>query len=227
MSNEQVVLKGELRNDIGKGASRRLRRLQNLVPAIIYGGKKAPLSISLPHNKVIRELEEESFYASVFTVEVDGKKQKVILKDLQRHPYKAQIMHMDLQRISATESITKMIPLHYLNEEESVGVKAGGAVSKTMTEVEVKCLAKNLPSHIDVDLLKVAMDETLHLTNIKLPEGVELTADMSDSAHDSPIVSIHMPKVIEEPEETVVVEDADAADAEKASDTSDGDKDKS
>jgi large subunit ribosomal protein L25 len=219
MSKEQVVLQGELRSDIGKGASRRLRRLEGQVPAIIYGGKKDPLSISLPHHKVTHALQDETFYSSVFTVDVGGKKEKVILKDLQRHPYKAQILHMDLQRISATENITKTISVHFINEEIAPGIKAGGQASHNVTEVEIKCLAKNLPTHIDVDVSAVELDQTLHLSDLVLPKDVELTADISDSAHDHPIYSIHMPKIVEEPEEveavdaTAVPADADKSDA--------------
>ncbi len=196
--SEQTVLQGELRSDIGKGASRRLRRLENRVPAIIYGGKKAPKAISLRHNKVIKSLENQAFYASVFAVEIDGKKEEVILKALQRHPYKAQILHMDLQRVVAGEEITKSVPLTFINEESAKGVKLGGAISKTMTEVEVKCQAKHLPSEIEVDLLDVDLEQTLHLSDIKLPKGVSLTIDVEDGVHDSPIVSIHTPKAQKE-----------------------------
>lgn len=222
MSKEQVTLQGELRGDIGKGASRRLRRIEGKIPAIIYGGKKDPLSITLPHHKVTHALQSETFYASVFTVDVDGKKEKVILKDLQRHPYKAQILHMDLQRVSATEAITKVIPVHYINEENAPGIKAGGLASHNVTEVEVKCLAKNLPTHIDVDVSTVDMEQTLHLSDLTLKEGVELTADISDSAHDHPIYSIHEPKAAAEPEE-IAADDGENEDA-KPEDSSSEDK---
>ncbi len=191
MSEQQVVLQGELRSGIGKGSSRRLRRLDNKVPAIIYGAKKAPKTISLLHNKLIKALESEAFYSSVFEVEIDGTKEQVILKDLQRHPYKSQILHADLLRISSKTIITKLVPLHYLNEETAKGVKLGGKVARNMTEVEIKCLAKELPAFIEVDMSDVDMEQTLHLSDIKLPKGVTLTADISDKAHDHPIVSIH------------------------------------
>ncbi len=189
------------RSDIGKGASRRLRRLEGLVPAVIYGGKKKPASISLYHNKVVRALQEEAFYSSVIKVQVDGKSESVILKDLQRHPYKAQIMHMDLQRVSQSEEITKQIPVHFINEEESVGVKAGGVVSHSLTEIEITCKVKDLPSFIEVDLANVELEQVVHLSEVKLPKGVKLAHEITDSAHDHQVVAIHEPKQQAEPVE--------------------------
>lgn len=221
MSKDKLVLEGELRSDIGKGASRRLRRLNNQVPAVIYGGKKAPKAISLYHNKVIKALEKESFYSSIFSVDIDGKKEDVILKALQRHPFKAQILHMDMQRVVAGAEITKSVPLHLLNEETAKGVKLGGVISRLMTELEVKCEAKDLPSAIEIDLVDVDLDQTLHLSDIKLPKGVNLTVDISDSAHDHPVVSIHTPKAVKEEVEDV---SADAAEEGEASSEEGADK---
>ena len=198
MSEQQVVLQGELRNDFGKGSSRRLRRLENKVPAIIYGEKQAPKTISLLHNKLVKALENEAFYSSVFAVEIDGEKEDVILKDLHRHPYKQQILHADLLRVSKTSVITKLVPIHFTNEDVSKGVKLGGSISHSMPEVEIKCLASILPSFIEVDMKEVGIEQTLHLSDIKLPKGVELTADISDKSHDLPIVSIHASKAEEE-----------------------------
>lgn len=194
MSNQQVVLEGELRSNIGKGANRRLRRLDDKIPAIIYGDKKAPKTISLNHNKVMKALESEAFYASVFEVVIDGQKEEVILKDLHRHPFKKQVLHMDLQRISSTSVITKSVPLHFVNEDKAKGVKLGGQIMHAMTEVEVKCLAKALPPFIEVDMLNVDVEQTLHLSDLSLPAGVSLTTDIQDKAHDLPVVSIHATK---------------------------------
>jgi len=210
MSDQQFTLEAVVREDIGKGASRRLRREQGLVPAVVYGGKKKPQTISLYHNKVIRALEEEAFYSSVIAISVDGKSESVILKDLQRHPYKQQILHMDLQRVSQSEEITKQIPLHFINEDTSVGVKAGGQVSHSLTELEITCKVKDLPSFIEIDLAEVELEQVLHITDVKLPKGVRLAHEITDSAHDHPVVSIHEPKAqaVEEP-----VEAADAGDS--------------
>ncbi|MCL9683381.1 50S ribosomal protein L25/general stress protein Ctc [Legionella maioricensis] len=201
-----ILLEAESRTDMGKGASRRLRRLENKVPAVIYGGDKKPKSIHFLHNKVIKALETESIYSSVFDITVDGKAEHVILKALQRHPYKPIVMHMDLQRVSAKDILVKLVPLHFTNEQQSVGVKAGGLINHTMTQVEIRCQAKDLPEFIEVDMTKVGMNDVVHLSNLKLPKGVRLTIDVTDGSHDAPVVSIHAPKVgaVEE-EETAVV----------------------
>ena len=192
--SELAVLKAELREDKGKGASRRLRRLENKVPGIIYGGKKAPQTITLMHHKLMKALENESFYSSVLTIDLDGKDEKVILKDLHRHPYKPQILHLDLQRVAANTAIVKLIPLHFINEDSSKGVKAGGKASHVMTEVEIKCMAKDLPEHIEVDVSATEIEQTLHLSDIKLPKGASLTTDLSDATYDLPIFAIHSVK---------------------------------
>lgn len=189
-----IVLEAESRTDIGKGASRRLRRLENKVPGIIYGGDKKPKSIHLLHNKVVKALESESIYSSVFDVMVDGKAEHVILKALQRHPYKPVILHMDLQRVAGKDILVKSVPLHFINEQASKGVKAGGMITHTMTQVEIRCQAKNLPEFIEVDMTNVGMNDIVHLSDLKLPTGSQLTVDLTDGSHNSPVVSIHAPK---------------------------------
>jgi large subunit ribosomal protein L25 len=179
---------------MGKGASRRLRRLENKALAVIYGGDKKPMSIHFPHNKVVKALESERIYSSVFDITVDGKVEHVILKALQRHPFKPLIMHMDLQRVSKKDILVKLVPLHFINETQSVGVKAGGIVNHSMTQVEIRCQAKDLPEFIEVDMSNVALDDIVHLSHLKLPKGVHLTVDVADGSHDSPVVSIHAPR---------------------------------
>jgi large subunit ribosomal protein L25 len=198
MSN--VLLEATTRTSLGKGASRRLRRLENKVPGIIYGGDKAPLSIDLMHNKVIKALDNESIYSSVFDITLDGKVEHVVLKALQRHPYKPVIMHMDLQRVSAKDVLVKLVPLHFTNEETAKGVKAGGMVQHTLSQVEIKCQAKDLPEFIEVDLSNLGLDEAIHLTELQLPKGVQFAHAVSDTAHDHPVVSIYKPKGSVEPE---------------------------
>lgn len=202
-----IKLVAEARQDCGKGASRRLRRLANQVPAIVYGGEKEAVSLQLPHNKVIKALEDEHIYSSMLTLEVGGKKEHVILKALQRHPYKPVIMHMDFQRVSPNDEISKMVPVHFLNEADAPGVKAGGMVNHHMSQIEVRCKVKNLPDHIDVDISGLDIDQVLHLSDIKLPKSVALTVDLSDEHHNNAVVSIHMPRVEAEP----VVEEVSAA----------------
>ncbi|QLZ70056.1 50S ribosomal protein L25 (plasmid) [Legionella sp. PC1000] len=193
MSN--VLLEAQARTDMGKGASRRLRRLENKVPAVIYGGDKKPMSIHFQHNKVIKALETESIYSSVFDITIDGKVEHVILKALQRHPYKPVVMHMDLQRVSKTDVLVKLVPIHFINEDKAPGIKAGGIINHTMTQVEIRCQAKDLPEFIAVDMSDVKMDDIIHLSHLKLPKGVKLTVDVTDGSHDAPVVSIHMARV--------------------------------
>ncbi len=198
-----IVLEAETRTDTGKGASRRLRRLEQKVPGILYGGSKEPKPILLLQRKVLKALESESIYSSVFDLTVDGKVEHVILKALQRHPFKPIVLHMDLQRVAGKDVLVKEVPLHFMNEDEAAGVKEGGIISHSMTQVEVRCQAKHLPEFIEVDMAKVGMNDVIHLSDLKLPKNVELTVDLSDSVHDHPVVSIHPPKVEIEPEELV------------------------
>jgi large subunit ribosomal protein L25 len=202
---EKFDLIADYREDTGKGASRRLRR-KGLVPAIIYGAGRPPRSITFDHNKVIKQLENESFYSSVLNIKVGEKSQAAILKDLQRHPAKRQIMHMDFQRIVEDEVIRMNVPIHFLNEEVAVGVKTGGGkVSRLMTEIEVVCLPKDLPEYLDVDIADLELDELRYISDIPLPEGVEIPALAQGDEANRPIVSIHIIKevVIEEEEEVL------------------------
>jgi len=192
----------EFRDDIGKGASRRLRR-EGKVPAILYGGGRPPRNLAFDHNRVIQQLENESFYSSVLSVKVGDKEQAVILKDLQRHPAKRQIMHMDLQRILEDEEIRMNVPIHFLNEESAPGVKQGGGkVSHLMTDVEVVCLPRYLPEYLEIDVADLGLDEMRYMSDIPLPEGVTLPALAQGEEANQPIVSIHVIKevVIEEEE---------------------------
>jgi large subunit ribosomal protein L25 len=209
-----ISLQAETRADVGKGASRRLRRLENKVPAVIYGGDKAPQSIHFAHNQLIKALEDERIYASVIDIKVNKTVEQVILKDLQRHPYKPIIMHLDLQRVSAKDVLVKQIPVHFTNEEISLGVKAGGILNHTLTQIEVRCQVKDLPPFIEVDVAKLDLNEVIHLSQVKLPKNVALAAEITDQAHDFPVVSIHLPKVIQEVEEEVEAEEADAEETE-------------
>ncbi|MDF1678761.1 MAG: 50S ribosomal protein L25/general stress protein Ctc [Legionellaceae bacterium] len=215
-----ITLEAEPRALIGKGASRRLRRLDEKVPAVLYGGDKPSQSIQFLQRHIFKALESESIYSSVFKVSIEGKKESVILKDIQRHPYKATILHMDLQRVSSKDVLVKVVPLHFINEADAPGVKEGGVVNHTMTQVEVRCEVRHLPEFIEVDLAGFEMDQVLHLSEIKLPKGVELSIDPTTGDHDHPVVSVHEPRVVveEEPEVEESVEgevtEASAEDAE-------------
>ena len=222
---EKFDLIAETRTDQGKGASRRLR-LQGKVPAIIYGAGRPPRALVFDHNKVIKQLESESFYSSILNIKVGDKSQAAIVKDIQRHPAKPQIMHMDMQRIVADEKIRMNVPIHYLNADTAAGVKAGGgSVSQLVTDVEVSCLPKDLPEYFEVDIEDLELNEMLYMSDIKLPDGVEIPALAQGPEQNHPIVSIHMIKeagieeeVVEEVEGEAVAEEgepeAPAADGE-------------
>ncbi len=208
--SETIELYAELRSDTGKGASRRLRRLADQVPAIIYGGDKDPVNLSFSHNKVIKALEHESFYSSILSIDVAGKKEKAVLKAMQRHPARPRIQHMDLLRINENEPIIMHVPVHFIGEEDAPGVKDdGGVFSKNIADLEIKCLPKDLPEYIEVDISHLELDHALHLSDVKLPHGVALLVDIEDEDHNLPIASIHLPrKAIEE--EAVATEEAAA-----------------
>ena len=203
---DKFDLIADFREDQGKGASRRLRR-QGKVPAIIYGAGRPPRSLSFDHNKVLQQLESESFYSSVLNIKVGEKSQAAILKDLQRHPAKLQILHIDLQRIVEDEEIKMNVPLHFLNEENADGVREGGGkVAHLRTEVEVVCLPKYLPEYLEIDIIDLELDQMLHLSDLTLPEGVEIPELAQGPEHDHAIVSIHIIKAAPIEEEEVEVE---------------------
>ena len=214
MSND-FKLNVKVRNDMGKGASRRLRRLDKEVPAIIYGGKSAPQSISLSQNEFDKALANEAFYSHIITLDMDGKSEDVILKDLQRHPAKPVILHADFLRVSKTQKLQTKVPLHFINEDNCVGVKLGGGLlSHNMTELDISCLPANLPEYLEVDVAAVEIGQILHISDIVLPEGVESVALSHGESHDLPIFTINKPKAVVE-EETDVTDEAPAAEDEE------------
>lgn len=200
MNRAIFELKAELRQDkLGKGASRLLRRA-NLVPAIMYGGGEKPTNIKLVHHDVLKAIENEAFFSRILTVELNDKKYKAILRDLQRHPFKKIVLHMDFQRVSDDEVISMKIPLHFLNGELCEGVKNGGVISHNISEINIRCQAKNLPQFVAVDLKNLALDQTIHLSELQLPEGVEIPEISLGAQHDLPVVSVHIPKIVVEDE---------------------------
>jgi len=201
MSNVDFNITAEVRNDMGKGASRRLRR-EGKFPAVIYGGDAEPASLALDHDEMVHSLENEAFYSHILTLEIDGKKEKAVLKDLQRHPAKPLLLHADFMRVSDKEKIKMHVPLHFINEESAPGVKKGGVITHNMTEVEVQCLPKDLPEFLEVDLDGVEIEQIIHLTDIKLPAGVELVELLHGDDHDQAIAAIHKTRASKEVEET-------------------------
>jgi large subunit ribosomal protein L25 len=184
----QFEINAEARNDAGKGASRRLRRLGK-VPAIVYGGDRAPAMVAVDHNELVQHLQHEAFYSHVLALKAGAETEQVVLKDVQRHPYRPVIMHLDLQRVSASRELHMHVPLHFVNEDLCPGKKAGGLVSHHLIEAEVACLPQNLPEYIEVDLSGLHVGQAIHLSELRLPPGVSLVAHMPE--HDQPVVSIH------------------------------------
>ena len=184
--SDTIHLNADPRSDSGKGASRRLRH-QGLVPAIVYGGDSDPVQVSLDHNKFMHELDHETIYTQVVELQVGGLTEEVILRDLQRHPYKNKIMHADFFRIDKNTPIKIIVPIHVNNAEECVGVKLdGGMITQLVTEIEIIALPKDLPEYLELDAENLNLGETLHLSDIKMPQGVELTAmqNIEETEHD-------------------------------------------
>ena len=216
MSDEFELL-AESRTDVGKGASRRLRRAGRL-PAVVYGHHSEATPITLDANTIKHQLDNEAFYSHILTLKLNGKSERVVLKDLQSHPHKPLAMHLDLQRVSEDEALHMNIPLHYLHEEECKGVKQGGGIlSRNYNDIEVLCLPRDLPEYFEVDVLELDIGDSIHMNEVQLPKGVELYAAHHGGDIEQPIVTVMPPVVEEEPEQTDE-EDAEATAIGKAED---------
>ena len=193
---ESFTINATLRSDMGKGASRRLRRTDQ-IPGIIYGANKNPTTITVDHKHLLHLLAQKSFYTKILNLDVSGNKEQVILRDLQRHPFKPRILHLDLQRVSATEKITMRISLSFVGGDVAPGVKvAGGLISHQMADIEVRCLPKDLPELITVDLSKLELNQTIHLSDLKLPPEVEIVALIH--GEDKPVATAYIPRAVVE-----------------------------
>jgi large subunit ribosomal protein L25 len=179
----------ERRNLAGTSSAKAVRR-QGKVPAIIYGGDSAPEMLVLDHNDILKHLVHEAVYSHVLDVVVDGKAEKAVLKHIQRHPAKPLVLHMDFMRVDETHKIKAHVPLHFINESTSVGVKKGGVVTHAMVDVEIACLPAALPEFIAVDLAKVDIGQTVHLSDLALPVGVEMPELAQGAAHDHPVAQV-------------------------------------
>ena len=216
------------RTDEGKGASRRLRRSGQL-PAIIYGANADPASIQLEHEKAYLASKNEWFYSSILTLEVDGTPELVLLRDMQRHPYKQLIMHLDFQRVRAGEAVHVSVPLHFMNADKSpAGKSAGVVITHEMNEIDISCLPKDLPEYIEVDLTEMDAGDTIHLSQVKLPEGVEVPELKFGEDHDVAVVVARFARVeVEEPAEGEAAEAAaPAAEGDAGAGETEGDADK-
>ncbi|MFW5442914.1 MAG: 50S ribosomal protein L25/general stress protein Ctc [Methylococcaceae bacterium] len=198
----------ENRDLSGKSAARGIRRNGD-VPAIVYGGEVAPQSIVLNHNEVVKHLSHEAVYSHVLDLKIDGKTEKAVLKGVQRHPAKAQVMHMDFMRIDETHELKVHVPLHFINEDICVGVKAGGVVTHSMVDVEVACLPAVLPEFIEVDLEAIDIGGSIHLTDIVVPEGVSVVALAQAGNHDHTVAQVMKTKAAKGDEEVASEEGVD------------------
>lgn len=205
----EFELAAESRDASGRAGSRRLRNAGK-VPAVVYGGGQPPSAVTLDHNTLVHQMEHEAFYTSILSLKVGKESESVVVKEVQRHPSRRQIMHMDLLRVRADEAITLQVPVHFVNEETAIGVKTqGGVVDHLLSDVEVTCLPKDLPEYIEVDVSEVELDQILHLSDLKLPEGVTLVA--LEHGSDHAVFAIHAPRRVEAEAEAVAEEAVPAA----------------
>ena len=198
MSEFELI--AERRTEQGKGATRRLRR-EGQVPGILYGSGKDPVPLKVVDRYLRKQLENEAFFSHILTVKVDGEEAEAVVKALQRDPSTSEVTHMDLLRVSSTSELHMNVPLHFVNEDTSPGKKAGGVVSHLMVDLEIGCLPKDLPEYIEVDMAEMQVGDTLHLSDLKMPEGVKLMALAHDPDHDHPVVSVTHPQKLEVHEE--------------------------
>ena len=194
----KIEINAKERKSKGTGASRRLRHI-GTTPGILYGGEKDSISLEIDSKELYMQFRHEAFHASILSLNLEGKKESVILRDFQMHPVRNNIQHIDFQRINENEKISVKVPFHFVNEDTAPGVKIeGGLVSHIMTEIDISCLPKDLPQYIEVDLGELAMGESIHLSEVTVPEGVELTSLTEEN--DPAITSISKPKVVVEEE---------------------------
>ena len=213
--SEGFELECFIRTDLGKGASRRLRRINSNIPAILYGGDKAPVSLTIAHKDIAKATESEVFFSQVITLNINNKKEPAVIKALQRHPAKPLILHADFQRVSMDKEILVKVPIHFLNEEECVGVKLGGGnIIKSLNEIEISCLPKDLPEYIEVDMLDIELGGSIHLSDITLPEDVISVALSHGDESDLTVASVQAPRGIAEEEEEEAIAEGEGEEAE-------------
>ena len=217
--SDKISLTAELRTDVGKGASRRLRRMGEQVPAIIYGADAETQNLSLGVNELSKAMELEAFYSQIMDVMIEGKANQAVVRDLQRNPASGKVLHIDFQRISANKIMHVNVPLHFINEDKCVGVKMGGGIiSHNLTEVEISCLPADLPAFIEVDMENLDLGYAVHLSGLGLPAGVTIVALTHGDDHDMPVVSVNSPRGGAEEEEVAEVAEEEAAGGEEGAD---------
>lgn len=213
--SDQITLNASMRETRGKAEARRMRRLDNAIPAILYGGKKEPLSIQLSHDDICHAQAHEHFYTQVLELNIEGKKESVIFKAMQRHAFKPKIEHLDFMRVNKNEALTMKTPIHIEGNDVSPGMKASGILSHLITELEITCLPADLPEYLVIDISTLGLEQSLHISDVKLPPNVSLTHPVEDEEHNHAVVSISTPKTAEaeEAEEAAAAEAAEKAQA--------------
>ncbi|MEQ8407298.1 MAG: 50S ribosomal protein L25/general stress protein Ctc [Gammaproteobacteria bacterium] len=228
MSNQKFELNVSVRKDLGKGASRRLRRLNNAIPAVLYGGNEDPLSLTIPHDDIFHATENEAFFSHIITLNIGKEKQQAVIKDLQRHPAKPFIVHADFLRVRADQEITVNVPVHFTNEEKCKGVRLGGGnLIKNMNEIEISCLPKDLPEYLEVDVTELDIGDSIHLSEVNFPAGVQSVELSHGEEHDLPVVAVQAPRSeaeVDEADTAVEVPDAEVpTDSDAKADGDEGD----
>ena len=188
---EQIVVRAEFREQLGKGASRRLRRLDEKVPGILYGGGRDPVALSIASRDLARAMQEEAFSSRILNIEVGDATQACVLRDVQRHPATERVQHVDFLRVREDLPVHMHVPLHFINEEQCAGVKLdGGRLAHNLIEIEVSCLPRHLPEFIEVDVAEMHVGQSLHLSDLELPEGVSIVPLGLGADHDMPVISV-------------------------------------
>ena len=220
---DQIILNADPRERTGTNKAREIRIVDGMVPAIVYGDKKETLNIKLKLNELTKASENELFYTQVLLIKTEGSEEKVVLKELQRDPAKGKFLHADFQRVSRKTKLKVVIPVNFTNEEECVGVKVdGGVVAKTIREIEIMCLAGNIPESIDIDIENLNLGDSIRLTEISLPEGSEIPGLTEET--DQMVVSVNAPKAVEEDPIVEEAEEGEGQEAEEATEGTGGDE---
>jgi large subunit ribosomal protein L25 len=194
--SQQIEITAELRQDVGKGASRRLRRTSEKVPGIIYGAGQDPQSLTLNGFQLSKAMQQESFFSQILNVSVEGDSQQAIVRDLQRHPANEKVLHIDFLRVRADQPIDVNVPIHFINEEQCKGVRLeGGVVSHNLTDIEISCLPADLPEFIEVDIAELGVGEAIHQSDLVVPSGVTIVQLALGEDHDISVVTVNEPRV--------------------------------
>ena len=216
--SRKIEIQASARSQFGTAASRRLRRLEDQVPGVIYGGDAAPQPLSLKRNALDQAMQQEAFHSQVLTVVVDGVAQQAVAREVQRHPASDRALHVDFLRIRADQPVHVQVPLHFINEDHCVGVRSGGgSIVHNLIEVEISALPADLPEFIEVDVRELAVGQSLHLSDLKLPSSLTLVALIQGADHDIPVISVQPPRGgADEEEEEAEAAAAEATEADEA-----------